>query len=214
MDNYRKIIKLIITYIFILWQFKICAENGIYSFKAVTFNILLGKYTLCIFFGYISLIFDYDLLFGVLNEMTVTRFSSFRKRIATVLSSFAIRVLEYVGMIIIFIIISCFIYEVKFEISKSIVLYVAILFLYLLSENLFSLLLLLITKYPSLAKCGAIIVNTGVLIIVRYFSTEKAYAVFGICCFGYIVLSVFISCFIMKRSDIYVNKNHAHVFEK
>lgn len=200
---------------FVLFQFKKFISNGFSEINSIIFNTTIGKYALCIFYGYITLVFDNDILYNNWNEFVIIRRTSRLKWSLNCFKLIVIRQIEYVCLTTVCIYLSCIVFNVLLVVDKETIMCLALLLVYLIMENSFVLLLMSFFKKPSFSVFGGIVFNTAVLVITHTFGTDTMYYSKLFYCLLFLVFcTFFITVVNMNRCDVFINKNHTHVFEK
>lgn len=107
------------------------------------------------------------------------------------------------------------IYCINITITKNIVIYCVVLFVYLLIINSFVLLAMTVIRKPSVSISFGMLVNTAFLLIQHYYiNIENCYQKL-LCIQTALVFIIWYLIFILfVDSDIYINRNDLYVFEK
>ena len=214
MNNQNKlIIKTVLVYSFFLVQFYRLVKSGNTDFEYIAFQSTIGKYSLCIFFGYMTLFFDNDILKSSWNDLVIIRSKSRIRWCFNSLIRVFFRQLGSAVTIALLLFLSGITYGINCLHTKNTMLYCGILFVYLLLVNYLVILMMSVTRRPAVSLGFGAVINTAFLAITHYYLDiqNNMHEVL----FAQIVLLIIVLCLCfvsMITFDIYTNRNASFIF--
>lgn len=204
--------KAILFYAFILFQFYNMKQNNIVDLNYIVFQCTIGKYSLCIFYGYIILLLDMSDLKLSWNIWEVIRY---RNRISWCINSLKkifIKQFFSIVLILVFLILSAIIFQFHIVFTKEIWTYCFTLFIYLLFINMMVAVAMSIVRDLKVSIIWGFLINTVFLILEHYyFYMEEKYAEFLTVIFVILFIAIG-TCFIfMLKRDLYTNRKTLYV---
>lgn len=214
MNNQNKlIIKTVLVYAFFLIQFYRLIKSGNTDFEYIAFQSTIGRYSLCIFFGYITLIFDNDILKSSWNDLLIIRSKSRIRWCFNSLIRVFFRQFGSAVTIVVLLFLSGITYGINCLYTKNTIFYCVILFVYLLLVNYLVILMMSVTRRPAVSLGFGAVTNTAFLAITHYYldiqNNMQAVLLAQILSLIIVLCLCFVS---MVTCDIYTNRNASFIF--
>lgn len=216
MSNYNSFLfKAVIFDAFIMFQFYKMFMSGETDFDFCVFQNTIGKYTLCIFYGFISIISDSSLLRQTWSEMSFIRLGTRKKWIFKMLNSIFSVQAKTVVIAFALIILNSVLFRINIFFSVKILFYFTAMFLYLAVLNTVIMLAMAVVRKPEIAIGIGVVFNFAVLTAGhKIFYISIYYKEFSAVMLLLLILLIAVTSRIMNTRDIYTSKNASYIFEK
>lgn len=216
MSSYNiNLMKAVAINLFAVWQIIKISGMGIGVYEYIVFESTISKYSLFIFYGFLSVIADNLFLRKSWNELSVTRYVSKMQWTHTLHKSIIKQQLFTTIAAVIALTLNCLMFNISVVLTLEIFVCFTLLFTYLLLLNLIMALVMELSQRPAIAFGFAITVNTACLTLGHRLVDINAHKV----CIELITLIaslvvLMFNCYFMNTRDIYINRNIAYAFEK
>lgn len=209
------LVKAILFDAFIMYQSYKMLKSGEIDFNILVFNNTIGKYTMCIFYGFFSIVLDSGILRRSWSELSIVRCTSRTQWILRLFKDIFISQIASVFAAFILVLLNAALFRIKINISFDIILYFIVLFLYLSVLNVMIAFAMSVLRKPEISLGVGILFNAFVLISGhRLFEMSIIYKKFLFVTAVTLGLLSLLTAYIMKARDIYTSKNASYIFEK